>query len=33
MAVDKLDHALVRRYLERYNNPRFVAFAEGVLLP
>jgi hypothetical protein len=33
MAVDKLDHARVRRYLERYNNPKFVAFAEGVLMP
>lgn len=33
MAVDRLDQARVRHYLERYNNPRFVAFAEGVLLP
>lgn len=33
MAVDRLDHVRVRRYLERYNNPRFVAFAKGVLLP
>jgi len=33
MAVDKLDHARVRRYLESFQNPKFVAFAEGVLMP
>jgi len=33
MAVDKLDQARIRCYLGRYNNPRFVAFAKGVLLP
>jgi len=32
MAVDKLDHARIRRYLGRYSNPKFIAFAEGVLL-
>jgi hypothetical protein len=31
MAVDKLDHTRIRSYLGRYNNPKFIAFAEGVL--
>ncbi len=32
MAVDKLDHARIHRYLGRYSNPKFIAFAVGVLL-
>lgn len=31
IAFDKLDMGRVRDYLERYRNPRFVAFARGVL--
>lgn len=31
MAVDRLDRTRVLEYLGRYRNPKFVAFAEGVL--
>lgn len=31
MALDRLDHDRVAEYLGRYRNPKFVAFAEGVL--
>jgi len=31
MAVDRLDGTRVSEYLGRYRNPKFVAFAEGVL--
>jgi len=32
MAVDRLDEGKVREYLRRYRNPKFVAFAEGILM-
>ena len=31
MAVDRLDRTKISEYLGRYRNPKFVAFAEGVL--
>lgn len=31
MAVERLDEGRVRGYLERYRNPKFVAFAERIL--